>query len=309
MSAADQVRAMLDELMGTNRDGVIKREQQILFDDPRVCKSFLLGCCPHDILASTRADLGDCRKIHDLGLRADYEQAAKRKDHFYDVEAAEQLQAFINDCDRKIEVAKKKLKETQQELGEDALAKGDDIHALGEQIGTKLAKAEELGAEGRVEESLALMEEVENLKKRKADSEVEYRNAIPASCYQQQKLRVCEVCAAYLGIHDNDRRLADHFGGKLHLGFIEIRQKLDDFSQNLMERRLEKEKARSSRRDDRRDRRSRSRSREQYRDKRRSRSRDRHRRKHRSRSKSRDRKRKSKDKRKRSRSRSRSNSR
>ena len=28
---------------------------------------------------------------------------------------------------------------------------------------------------------------------------------------------------AYLGIHDNDRRLADHFGGKLHLGFIEIR--------------------------------------------------------------------------------------
>lgn len=186
---------------------------------------------------------------------------------------------------------------------------GDDIHALGEQIGTKLAKAEELGAEGRVEESLALMEEVENLKKRKADSEVEYRNAIPASCYQQQKLRVCEVCAAYLGIHDNDRRLADHFGGKLHLGFIEIRQKLEDFSRNLMDRRIEKEKVRSSRRDDRRDRRSRSRSRE-YRDKRRSRSRDRHRRnRHRSRSKSRDRKRKSKDKRKRSRSRSRSNSR
>merc|ERR1712226_1481546 len=29
------------------------------------------------------------------------------------------------------------------------------------------------------------------------------------------------------GIHDNDRRLADHFGGKLHLGFIQIRGKLD----------------------------------------------------------------------------------
>lgn len=25
----------------------------IKFDDPRVCKSFLLGCCPHEILAST----------------------------------------------------------------------------------------------------------------------------------------------------------------------------------------------------------------------------------------------------------------
>lgn len=51
---------------------------------------------------------------------------------------------------------------------------------------------------------------------------------MPASTYQQQKLRVCDVCSAYLGIHDNDRRLADHFGGKLHLGFIHLREKLDE---------------------------------------------------------------------------------
>lgn len=51
---------------------------------------------------------------------------------------------------------------------------------------------------------------------------------MPASSFQQQKLRVCEVCSAYLGLHDNDRRLADHFGGKLHLGFIQIREKLDN---------------------------------------------------------------------------------
>ena len=67
---------------------------------------------------------------------------------------------------------------------------------------------------------------VEELRKKKAAAEQEYRNAMPASSYQQQKLRVCEVCSAYLGIHDNDRRLADHFGGKLHLGFIKIREKL-----------------------------------------------------------------------------------
>jgi len=46
------------------------------------------------------------------------------------------------------------------------------IHAFGEQIGTKLARAEELGAEGSVEESLKLMEEVEVLKKQKAQAEV-----------------------------------------------------------------------------------------------------------------------------------------
>jgi len=55
---------------------------------------------------------------------------------------------------------------------------------------------------------------------------MDYRNTMPASNYQQQKLRVCEVCSAFLGIHDNDRRLADHFGGKLHVGFITLRSKL-----------------------------------------------------------------------------------
>jgi RNA-binding protein Luc7-like 2 len=71
-----------------------------------------------------------------------------------------------------------------------------------------------------------LTPQVEDVRKKKALAEQEYRNSMPASSYQQQKLRVCEVCSAYLGIHDNDRRLADHFGGKLHLGFIKIREKL-----------------------------------------------------------------------------------
>lgn len=32
-------------------------------------------------------DLGECPKIHDLALRADYQQAStKNKDYFYDVE-------------------------------------------------------------------------------------------------------------------------------------------------------------------------------------------------------------------------------
>ena len=39
-------------------------------------------------------------------------------------------------------------------------------------MGKKLAKAEDLGAQGLVVESLQLMEEVENLKKQKASAEV-----------------------------------------------------------------------------------------------------------------------------------------
>lgn len=46
------------------------------------------------------------------------------------------------------------------------------IHALGEQIGTLMAKAEENGAAGEVEESMKMLEEVEALKAKKTAAEV-----------------------------------------------------------------------------------------------------------------------------------------
>merc|ERR1719443_936237 len=280
-----------------------------------------------------RMDLGECPKVHDLALRADYEAAAKDKDYFYDVDAGEHLKSFIEDCDRRTELAKKRLAETQEELSAEVTSKAEKVHALAEAIGKKLAQAEQAGAEGKVDESIKLMEEVEQTRKKKADAEQEYRNSMPASSYQQQKLRVCEVCSAYLGIHDNDRRLADHFGGKLHLGFIKIREDLAKLEATMEVRRALKreakmleiangtavkkeEKSGFGRRDvedrrrdrdrDRDRRRSRSRSRDRRRD--RDRSRDRHRRHRRSRSRSRDRHR-HKHRRSRSRDRRRSRSR
>lgn len=85
MTATDQMRAMLDQLMGTARNGEWEHPVPLLsgslwyllsifllylipvhclslsgenkntmkFSDGKVCKSFLIGCCPHDILAST----------------------------------------------------------------------------------------------------------------------------------------------------------------------------------------------------------------------------------------------------------------
>lgn len=141
-------------------------------------------------------------------------------------QAMDHLQAFISDCDHRTEAAKKRLAETQEELTAEVAAKANAVHAFAEEIGKKLAKAEQLGEAGEVEESIKLMGEIEELRAKKIKAEHEYRSSMPASTYQQQKLRVCEVCSAYLGIHDNDIRLADHFGGKLHLGFMVIREKL-----------------------------------------------------------------------------------
>ncbi|KAL4089863.1 putative RNA-binding protein Luc7-like 1 isoform X2 [Metopolophium dirhodum] len=237
----------------------------------------------------SRMDIGECPKIHDNALRADFEKAQQKFDHYYDVDATEHLQAFISDCDRRTEAARKRLLETQEELTAEVAEKANAVHELAEKIGQTLAKAEELGAQGLVDDSLKLMGEIEDLRKKKSEAEDTYRNSMPVSSYQQQKLRVCDVCSAYLGIHDNDRRLADHFGGKLHLGFIKIREKLSELEKNYEERheaRRKFDEQERYKRDDKRSHRSRSGDRNERH--RRSRSRSRHSR-HRSRSRSRSR--------------------
>ncbi|XP_041641543.1 LUC7 domain-containing protein [Cheilinus undulatus] len=247
MSAQAQMRAMLDQLMGTGRDGDTMR-QRIKFTDERVCKSHLLDSCPHDILSGTRMDLGECMKVHDLALRADYEIASKEQEYFFELDAAEHLQSFIADCDRRTELAKKRLAETQDEISAEVAAKAERVHELNEEIGKLLARAEQLGGEGNVDEAQQVLEMVEKTRALKKEAEDVYRNSMPASSFQQQKLRVCEVCSAYLGLHDNDRRLADHFGGKLHLGFIEIREKLEKLRKAVVEK---QERMRMRRREER----------------------------------------------------------
>lgn len=61
-----------------------------------------------------------------------------------------------------------------------------------------------------------------------------------ASANVNQKLRVCDVCGAFLSIFDSDRRLADHFGGKLHLGYLQIRKKIKEISEVRRERRRQR---------------------------------------------------------------------
>ncbi|GKV43592.1 hypothetical protein SLEP1_g50865 [Rubroshorea leprosula] len=48
-----------------------------------------------------------------------------------------------------------------------------------------------------------------------------------------QKLQVCDICGAFLSVYDSDRHLADHFRGKLHLGYMQIRDKLAELQVRL----------------------------------------------------------------------------
>ncbi|CAH9077409.1 unnamed protein product [Cuscuta europaea] len=119
-----------------------------------------------------------------------------------------------------------------------------------EMINEKLKKAEDLGEQGMVDEAQKALEEAEALKKLPARQEA----VVDSSKYSaadvritDQKLRVCDICGAFLSVYDSDRRLADHFGGKLHLGYIQIREKLADLQEDKNKKRKSHEEERRSR--------------------------------------------------------------
>ncbi|XP_035219677.1 putative RNA-binding protein Luc7-like 2 isoform X4 [Stegodyphus dumicola] len=171
MTAHDQMRRMLDELMGSSRNGEDSRKKTLHFSNHRVCKSFLLNCCPHEILAATRHDLGVCPKIHDVALRADFENSARKEQYTFHLEALKQLRNFVADSERRTQSAKIRLAETQEMLNAQEAARLEKIRQIDEEIHETLLKAEKLGAEGDVENSLKTMEAVEALKQKKAAAE------------------------------------------------------------------------------------------------------------------------------------------
>jgi len=227
----EQQRKLLDALMGANRNGDPSASAKH-FGDPDVCKYFLCGLCPNELFTNTKMDLGECDKLHSAPLKSDYEEAVQKgKDYGYAYELELYLEHFVNDCDRKIVRAQKRLEETEKE---------DSSQQIAAQIKELFAKAEELGSEGKVDESMMLIRQAEELKRKEvtppAAPVVTGQELPPAGPSQQQKLRVCDICSAFLSIYDSDRRLADHFGGKLHLGYLQIREKLKESKEERLKR-------------------------------------------------------------------------
>lgn len=62
--------------------------QHFYIDFSRFLFSFFFVLRHFYRLFRQRMDLGECPKVHDLALRADYEKAAKHKDYYYDIDVS-----------------------------------------------------------------------------------------------------------------------------------------------------------------------------------------------------------------------------
>ncbi|KAF8911981.1 putative U1 snRNP protein [Gymnopilus junonius] len=240
---AEMQRKLLEQMMGPEAMGVANANLQ--WFDEKVCKNFLCGTCPHALFTNTKMDLGACPKSHTERLKTEYLTAkeANPNDPIFNrfqMEYESNIFAFVDECDRRIRAAHRRLEKTPEENAKTTnLMREIAEIELAIQGGTE--KIETLGEceQGKVEESMREMAAIEALKSEKADKERELQQLTDTSgASGHQKLRVCDVCGAYLSVLDSDRRLADHFGGKMHLGYHELRNMLNKFKEEREKRKM-----------------------------------------------------------------------
>ena len=215
--------------------GVSSRASQLAITDPKVCRSYLVGTCPHDLFTNTKQDLGSCPKVHSEPLKVEYEamSEAERKKYGFEYDYMRDLQKYIDECNRRIDAAQRRLEKTPDEIRQtNVLLKTISDHNSSASAG--LVEVEILGEMGEVSRAYDEYMKVRMAQAAKGERERELKALSDTSGPSgHQKLQVCDVCGAYLSRLDNDRRLADHFYGKMHLGYAQMRKTYDAFPKEL----------------------------------------------------------------------------
>ncbi|XP_050094377.1 luc7-like protein 3 [Anopheles aquasalis] len=249
----DVARQLLDELMGRNRNlDPTASAKEVSWADEEFCPYFLVKFCPHDLFVNTRADLGQCTKLHDDEAKRLYDEAKPcRKKTQYEEDFLRFCTNMINEVDRKIAKGKQRLllMNSKTDGGRSVPKQQEHLNALTEKINKLVHEAEEAGTRGDVEQAQGLMEQCDKLKEEK-DALVKQHESngwsvtaeIAAS--QEKQMEVCEVCGAFLIVGDAQQRIDDHLTGKQHLGYSKLRKAVDEMYEarrkntiNLEERR------------------------------------------------------------------------
>ncbi|KAG1754627.1 hypothetical protein EDB19DRAFT_1667415 [Suillus lakei] len=238
---AEMQRKLLEQMMGPEAMGVANAN--LVWSDDKVCRNFLCGTCPHALFTNTKMDLGACPKSHTERLKTEFLAAKEANPNDtifsrFQMEYESNIFAFVDECDRRIRAAHRRLEKTPEENAKTTnLMREIAEIELAIQGGTE--KIETLGEQGKVDESMREMAAIEALKSEKSEKERELQQLTDTSgASGHQKLRVCDVCGAYLSVLDSDRRLADHFGGKMHLGYHELRNMLGKFREEREKRKM-----------------------------------------------------------------------
>ena len=233
------LRKTLDNLMGKDRNLPIK--EQILkkkhFDDPDVCKFFLIGFCPHELFTYVKSsNIGECHYRHDQQFKISFESDPNKEN--YQIKYEEDLISFLESITSELDIKIKRCLERiempppEQVLNKDAQI---ELENLDKEITEKISEAEHLGEMGLIEQSEKLMKEIEQIKiQRNLLTNTKEHVAI----YKDRQMKVCEICGALQSAIDNEKRIQTHKEGKIHSAYLKIRQYLDLLRKKRMERQI-----------------------------------------------------------------------
>ena len=233
------LRKALDNLMGKDRnlplrEQIIKKKH---FDDPDVCKFFLIGFCPHELFMHVKSsNIGECHYRHDQQFKIHFESDPNRE--YYQTKYEESLISFLESITAEVDLKMKRcLERIEAPLPDQVINKEiqEEIEQLDQQITEKIKQAEHLGEIGMIDDSEKLMKEIEQIKVQRnlLTNTKEY----PA-IYKDRQMKVCEICGALQSAQDNEKRIQTHKEGKIHSAYLKIRQYLDLLRKKRMERKI-----------------------------------------------------------------------
>lgn len=208
------------------------------------CLYYLVKFCPHELFVNTRADLGQCTKLHDDEAKRLYNEArpsVRKRNH--EDEFLRFSNHMINEVDRKIAKGKQRL----QLMNKPAEAAPpppvfvskfqEQVNNLDARINKLINEAEEAGIRGDVDQAQGLMSLCDQLKEEKDALITEHENSENGSdsaekpiepTSNEKQMEVCEVCGAFLIVGDAQQRIEDHLTGKQHLGYSRLRNAIDE---------------------------------------------------------------------------------
>lgn len=227
-------RALLDQLLGADRNLVPEESEKMKhkWKKRENCQYFLCGFCPYELLISTKGSIGTCSLVHEFNMQKSFSDEPIEVQKPNLVRFRRFLQRLLEELEDRIEKGKMRCEKKKNENGmpTDNDERDQKLQEITINIDQLLRRIEELAEDGKVEESKALVAEIDSLNEEKRELLSDETTLRIDADTRDKKLTVCDTCGAFLIVDEATGRLESHIEGRQHNGYLLIREKLQELN-------------------------------------------------------------------------------
>jgi hypothetical protein len=223
----DANRALLDELMGLNRNKPIEGSSSCDISndwrDRTVCKYYLMGFCPNQYFINTRPrSMEPCALRHIDTLKSAFEAESPQNQYKYELDLLRLLQDLIHSIENRKRFNAERSSangDNENKLQEEQLSKRLQLLQENEStLKSEIAKAPNSEPAAKMKE-LASSLEGEMLQIQGQLSQLRQ-----AALGKPKPMLPCDVCGCLMNERESAERISGHREGKQHTGMILVRE-------------------------------------------------------------------------------------